>query len=101
MPLEDRTTARQLNCCEGVALRWWPVISETQGGTRGCGARKSNVGFEVLRAVLMKSAVFWDKTPCSLLRVNRRIGGTRRLRLQSRSISVTCQKTEIFTILLY
>jgi hypothetical protein len=36
------------------------------------------VGFEVLRAVVMKSYVFWDITPCSPLEVNRRSGGTYR-----------------------
>jgi hypothetical protein len=30
----------------------------------------------------MKSSVFWDITPCSLLKVNRRFGGTCRLHLQ-------------------
>jgi hypothetical protein len=28
-----------------------------------------HVGFEVLTAVVMKSFVFWDKTPCSPLKV--------------------------------
>jgi hypothetical protein len=34
------------------------------------------VGFEVLTAVLMKSTILWDITPCSLMKVNRRFGGT-------------------------
>jgi hypothetical protein len=29
-----------------------------------------DVGFEVLTAVVLKSTVFWDKTPCSQLSVN-------------------------------
>jgi hypothetical protein len=29
----------------------------------------SDVGFEVLTAVVMKSSVFWDITPCSPLKV--------------------------------
>jgi hypothetical protein len=33
------------------------------------------VGFEVLAAVVMKSTIFWDITPCSPLKVNRRFGG--------------------------
>jgi hypothetical protein len=45
------------------------------------------VGFEVLTAVIMKSTIFWDITPCSLLRVNRRFGGTYCLHLQGRRIS--------------
>jgi hypothetical protein len=31
-------------------------------------------GFEVLTEVVMKSSIFWDITPCSLLEVNRRLG---------------------------
>jgi hypothetical protein len=42
------------------------------------------VGFEVFTAVVMKSIIFWDVTPCSLLSCNRRIGGTYRLHLQGR-----------------
>jgi hypothetical protein len=34
------------------------------------------VGFEVLTAVVMKNTIFWDITPCSPLKVNRRFGGT-------------------------
>jgi hypothetical protein len=41
------------------------------------------VGFEVLTAVVMKSSIFWDMTPCSLLSVNRRFVGTYLLHLQS------------------
>jgi hypothetical protein len=33
------------------------------------------LGFEVLTAVVMKSTVFWDITPCSPLKVNRRFRG--------------------------
>jgi hypothetical protein len=35
----------------------------------------------------MKSSIFWDITPCTLLKVNRRFGGTYRLHLQSRRIN--------------
>jgi hypothetical protein len=44
-------------------------------------------GFEVLAAVVMKSTIFWDITPCSPLSVNRRFGGTYRLYLQGKKIS--------------
>jgi hypothetical protein len=30
------------------------------------------VGLEVLTAVVMKSPIFWDMTPCSPLKINRR-----------------------------
>jgi hypothetical protein len=49
--------------------------------------RKSLVGFEVLTAVVAKSNIFWDITPCSPLKVNQRFGGTYRLYLQGRRIS--------------
>jgi hypothetical protein len=39
-------------------------------------SKDSVVGFEVLTAVVMKSSVFWDITPCSLLKVNELLGGT-------------------------
>jgi hypothetical protein len=35
----------------------------------------------------MKSTIFWDITPCSPLKVNRRFGGTYCLHLQGRRIS--------------
>jgi hypothetical protein len=35
----------------------------------------------------MKSYLFWDITPCSPLKVNRRFGGTYRLHLQGRGMS--------------
>jgi hypothetical protein len=40
--------------------------------------RNKDVGFEVLRAVVVKSTIFWDilVMPCSLLKVNQRYGGT-------------------------
>jgi hypothetical protein len=40
------------------------------------------VGFEVFTAVVMKSTIIWDMTPCSPLSFNRRFGGTHRLHLQ-------------------
>jgi hypothetical protein len=36
----------------------------------------SFVGFEVFTAVVMKSIIFWDMTPCSPLCSSRRFGGT-------------------------
>jgi hypothetical protein len=39
------------------------------------------VGFEVFTAVVMKSIIFWDVTPCRLLSCNGRFGATYRLRL--------------------
>jgi hypothetical protein len=45
-----------------------------------------NVRFQVLTAVVIKSTIFWDTTPCSLLKVNGRFGGTYRLQLQGQRI---------------
>jgi hypothetical protein len=45
------------------------------------------VGIEVLTLVVMKSPIFWDVTPCSLLENNRHFGGAYRLHLQGRRIS--------------
>jgi hypothetical protein len=42
------------------------------------------VAFEVFTAVVMKSIIFWDVTPCSTLSFARRFGGTYRLHLQGR-----------------
>jgi hypothetical protein len=33
---------------------------------------RNHAGFEVLTAAIMKSSIFWDITPCSPLKVNRR-----------------------------
>jgi hypothetical protein len=38
--------------------------------------------FAVLKAVAMETSIFLDKTPCNLMKVNRRFGGTYLLNLQ-------------------
>jgi hypothetical protein len=43
---------------------------------------RSEIGFEVFTAVVMKSIIFWDMTSCSLSSCNRRFGGKCRLHLQ-------------------
>jgi hypothetical protein len=47
---------------------------------------RSCVGFQVLTEVVMKHFVFWDITPCSLLKLNH-FGGTCHLHLQGWRIS--------------
>jgi hypothetical protein len=42
-------------------------------------ASDTSVGFEVITALVMKSTIFWDITPCRSLSANRRFGGTHRL----------------------
>jgi hypothetical protein len=44
--------------------------------------------------VVMKSSIFWDITPYSPLKVNRRLGGTCRLHLQGRRINQARNKRE-------
>jgi hypothetical protein len=51
-----------------------------------------NVRFEVLTGVVMKSSIFWDITPCSLLKVKRYFGGT-----CCELHGITSQKTELFS----
>jgi hypothetical protein len=41
---------------------------------------------KILTAMVMKSSIFWDITPCSPLKVNRHFGGTYRLHRQGRSL---------------
>jgi hypothetical protein len=52
------------------------------------------VGFEALRAVAMKSSIFYHVTPRSALKVDRRFGGTCDLHLHGRKISQTRNRTE-------
>jgi hypothetical protein len=52
------------------------------------------IGSEVLTAMIVKSSIFWDITPCSPLKDNRRFRGTYRLHLQDRT-SRTRFKREI------
>jgi hypothetical protein len=48
------------------------------------------VRFEIFTAVVMKSIIFWDVSPCSLLSLNRRFGGTYRLLLATCLLSCSC-----------
>jgi hypothetical protein len=43
----------------------------------------------------VKSTIFWDITPCSSLKVNRRFGGTYHLHLQGRISRARYQQVEI------
>jgi hypothetical protein len=49
-----------------------------------------SVGFEVFTAVVMKSIIFWDMTPCSPSSSNRRFGGTYRLHLATCLLAGFC-----------
>jgi hypothetical protein len=41
-----------------------------------------------LKETFLKSSIFWDVKPCSLMKVNRRFGGTCRLYLQSSTLKM-------------
>jgi hypothetical protein len=45
------------------------------------------VGFPDVVTVVMKSYIFWDMTPCTPVKVNRRFGGIYHLHLEGRRIS--------------
>jgi hypothetical protein len=51
-------------------------------------------GFEVLKAVIVKCSVFWDVTPCSPFKVNRRFGGKYCILLHGRRISHARNQSE-------
>jgi hypothetical protein len=75
-------------------------ISSLVAGDRdtciNCGVHKQlvSVGFQVLTAVVMKSSIFWDITPYSPLKVNRRFGVTGCLHLQGRRINQAINQRE-------
>jgi hypothetical protein len=78
-------TPVNLNWCQGaVAVYTSSLFIQTYLSSRtwvGPGLSLSAVHytcvrFEVLTAVVMKSTIFWDITPCSPLKVNRHFGGT-------------------------
>jgi hypothetical protein len=71
-------------------------LSGLQSRSRQSVYIKSLAGFEVLTAVVTKSTIFWDITPCSPLKVNRRFGGTYRLHLQGGRKSRATQKIVLF-----
>jgi hypothetical protein len=52
------------------------------------------VGFEVLTAMIMESAILGDTTACSSLKANRRFGETFRLLLHARKISQAGNRSE-------
>jgi hypothetical protein len=66
-----------------------------QGVSNTMGKYFTCVGFYVLTAVIMKTTIFRDITPCSTFRVNRRFGGTYNLHLQGRKISRARNQCEI------
>jgi hypothetical protein len=53
---------------------------------------KIRLGFEVFTAVIMKSIIFWDMTPCSPLSFNRRFGGKYRLHFRVEEIGSANQQ---------
>jgi hypothetical protein len=88
-------TARTVGSCVQISFWAWMYVLVMSCVNRGLATESHQmstnqipkVGFRVLTAVVMKSSIFWDITPCSPLKVNRRFGGTCRLHLQDRRIS--------------
>jgi hypothetical protein len=63
-------------------------------GVDGLKITNGYVGFEVLPPVVMKSTVFCDIMPCSLLKFKRRFGGKCKMEaICSSETSVDCQRT--------
>jgi hypothetical protein len=54
-----------------------------------------SVGYEVLTAVVMKCAIFWNITPCSPLKVNGRFRGKFHLNLQGRNQRESRRQAEL------
>jgi hypothetical protein len=52
------------------------------------------IGFEALIAVVMKSSIFWNVTPCSPFKFDRCFGGTYRLQLQGGRMSRASNQSE-------
>jgi hypothetical protein len=69
------------SCCFSHRLTGYLNMQGFQIETRD---KIFKAGFEVLIAVVMKSTFFWDITPFSPLKVNRRFGETYGLHLQGR-----------------
>jgi hypothetical protein len=70
-----------------LALKSAILTDDFRGFLQSLQAIIVHVGFEVLAAVGMKNSAFWDITPCTPLKVNRRFGGICCLHLQGRRIS--------------
>jgi hypothetical protein len=62
-------------------------FSDTLGKCKIFRSRHQYIAFEVLIPVVMKSSIFWDISPCSPSKVNRRFGRTCCLYLQGQRIS--------------
>jgi hypothetical protein len=60
----------------------------------GMPRRRQEDGIKISTTKYFKSAVFWDITPWSPLKVNRRFGGTYCLHLQGRRISEASNQRE-------
>jgi hypothetical protein len=68
---------------------WWAFGLSWTGARKPAGSRQ-----QAEQIVLKNSTIFWDITPCSLLKVNWRFRGTYRLHLQGRKISRTRNQRE-------
>jgi hypothetical protein len=96
----DRTTwlssvwLKRVSNCKIAELRMLEVVGTALHGQCGrakllkwilSGVNNFFLRFEVLTAIVMKSSIFWDITPCSPLKVNRSFRGKCRFHFQNRS----------------
>jgi hypothetical protein len=88
-------------------LMWRKLLERKMGMVLKCVAciQEAYIGSEVLAAVVMNNSIFWDVTPCSPLKVNRRFEGIPKLHVppKRRLIftgirGVVSQKTENFMV---
>jgi hypothetical protein len=76
-----------------ICLEWLRKSAKISQYSRCTDLGSNRSGFEVLTAVIMKSTIFWDMTPCSPLKFNRRFGGTRlHLRIEEYATQETSVK---------
>lgn len=84
--------------CEYGKNNFWLAgqLVVSQGGLYYTGfiQQQYTVQFEDLTVVVMKNSVFWDVTPCSLLKDNQHFGGTCHLHLHGRMISLARNQHE-------
>jgi hypothetical protein len=79
--LPTRHPTRRLTQAVNLRTCIWEAPFSNLGRDTDC--PKATAGFEVFTAMVMKSIIFWDATPCSPS-FSRRFGGTYRLHRQGR-----------------
>jgi hypothetical protein len=76
-----------LSCNESRWTRGTQQVSRVASLVNYLQTLSCYVWFDILTAVVMKSSICWDTTPCSPLKANRRFGGICRLHIQDQRIN--------------